>query len=229
MILANQLGIDPPFLFRQISTLNIFWHALPRRAFVFQEQNSYFFSSFSMETGHKQCQYCRETIKKDATKCPKCQADLRSWSKRHPIISFLLFLFFFTAFVQAFTENYIKPVEQVVNPKMVEARKNILIKGYVEEDMFPNAVLEVTNNTKHTIDLLAFSADVFNNAGEKQREQISRDDFFSGQSQELILPWKKVVLRWQLSLFPHATKIGNIKIIKLHYRDSGETIDYFAE
>ncbi len=112
-----------------------------------------------------------------------------------------------------------------VNTALQEARKNIVIHWYVKDDLYPKAVLDITNNTKHTIDLFAFTANLFNNADEMQYEQISDDDYFGGQSQELIPPWKTVSWEWQLSLFPHATKIGNIKIIKLHYKDTNETID----
>lgn len=90
---------------------------------------------------------------------------------------------------------------------------------------YPHASLRITNNTKHTIDLFSFSSNLFNNANELQHAQISGDTEFGGQSQEVLLPGKTVDWEWQLSLYPHATKIGNIKVTKLHFKDTGETIE----
>lgn len=41
----------------------------------------------------KQCQFCKEEISSSAIKCPKCQSDLRTWARRHPILTFFLILF----------------------------------------------------------------------------------------------------------------------------------------
>ncbi len=96
----------------------------------------------------------------------------------------------------------------------------------MEEGTFtPEAVLKITNNTGHPIDLFAFSAQLFNNADERQRSQISGDTEFRGQSQEILPAGGTVTRRWQLSLFPHAKKIGFITIEKIHYQDTGETIE----
>lgn len=40
----------------------------------------------------KKCGYCQKEIDSKATRCPYCQADLRSWFRKHPILSFLLFI-----------------------------------------------------------------------------------------------------------------------------------------
>lgn len=39
----------------------------------------------------KKCGYCQKDIDVKATRCPYCQADLRNWFRRHPILSLLLF------------------------------------------------------------------------------------------------------------------------------------------
>ena len=41
----------------------------------------------------KKCKFCQSEIDQKATRCPKCQGDLRNWISRHPIITILLVLF----------------------------------------------------------------------------------------------------------------------------------------
>ena len=41
----------------------------------------------------KNCPHCKEEILKGASKCPKCQSDIRNWFARHPFISIIIFLF----------------------------------------------------------------------------------------------------------------------------------------
>jgi hypothetical protein len=38
------------------------------------------------------CRFCKEEIDTKATKCPRCQADLRNWFVKHPILSVILVL-----------------------------------------------------------------------------------------------------------------------------------------
>lgn len=50
----------------------------------------------------KKCPHCDESISIKAKRCPRCQEDLRSWFRRHPILTFLLILItspFWGAFV----------------------------------------------------------------------------------------------------------------------------------
>lgn len=44
----------------------------------------------------KKCKFCQTEIAKEAKICPNCKKDLRSWFRRHPVISILgtVFLFF---------------------------------------------------------------------------------------------------------------------------------------
>lgn len=183
-----------------------------------------------MDSTMKQCSSCKEEINKDAKKCPKCQSDLRTWGSKHPILAIILFFVLLSVVVSAFQDTWVLPTPtitaSVVNSKLIEARNNIKINWYVKDDTIaPKAILEITNNTWHPIDLFTFNANLFNNADEMQLEQISWDDYFAGTSQEILLPWKKVTWTWQLSLFPHATRIGNIEIMKIHYKDTNETIE----
>jgi len=43
----------------------------------------------------KKCKSCQSEIDAKATKCPHCKTDLRSWFRRHPILTGLLGLFLF--------------------------------------------------------------------------------------------------------------------------------------
>lgn len=52
----------------------------------------------------KKCKSCQSEIDPKAKKCPHCQADQRSWFRRHPILTVLLVLFilgFFGAVVSS--------------------------------------------------------------------------------------------------------------------------------
>ena len=41
----------------------------------------------------KPCAYCKEQVSVNAIKCPHCQSELRSWFRRHPIVTGLLLIF----------------------------------------------------------------------------------------------------------------------------------------
>jgi len=53
----------------------------------------------------KKCPFCKEEINKNATKCPKCQADLRNWFSKHPILTIFLLLFLIWIFWWNSLEN----------------------------------------------------------------------------------------------------------------------------
>lgn len=42
----------------------------------------------------QKCKFCQENIDKKATRCPKCQSDLRSWFNKHPVLTVLLLIIF---------------------------------------------------------------------------------------------------------------------------------------
>lgn len=53
-----------------------------------------------MEEGQtKKCSHCDESISIKAKRCPKCQADLRSWINRHPILTIFLILLGFSSVI----------------------------------------------------------------------------------------------------------------------------------
>lgn len=41
----------------------------------------------------KPCPFCKEQVSISAVKCTHCQSDLRSWVRRHPVISFFILIF----------------------------------------------------------------------------------------------------------------------------------------
>ena len=54
----------------------------------------------------KKCPFCAEDINYDATKCPKCQSDLRSWFAKHKIMTFFLIIILFVSVVTAMGEMF---------------------------------------------------------------------------------------------------------------------------
>lgn len=46
----------------------------------------------NVETNQKKCNFCKKDIDKDATRCHHCQADLRGWTTRHPILTIFIIL-----------------------------------------------------------------------------------------------------------------------------------------
>lgn len=181
----------------------------------------------------KQCKHCKEMVNKDAKRCPKCQWDLRSWFARNPIWTLVLFTILLVSAIWAFNDDTSTPTiwtSTTVSEKTEEQKafddlkSQIQVSGYVDSEYwFAHAYLKIKNNTNHPIDLFAFEATLYNNAGEVQKQSISRDDTFVWQSQELLAPGKTVNWSWQLVWFDHATKIGNITIRKLHLKDTGKT------
>jgi hypothetical protein len=49
----------------------------------------------------KKCKHCQKEIDAKATKCPHCQSDLRSWFRRHPILTGLFVFIIFILVVSA--------------------------------------------------------------------------------------------------------------------------------
>ena len=47
------------------------------------------------------CPHCKKEIDSGATKCPHCQSDLRSWPRRHPILTGIAGIFVFGCVLSA--------------------------------------------------------------------------------------------------------------------------------
>lgn len=58
-----------------------------------------------MAEDNKVCRSCRKSVDIQAKKCPYCQEDLRSWFRRHPILTFILIIFLFPTFTGLFTSS----------------------------------------------------------------------------------------------------------------------------
>ena len=52
-----------------------------------------------------ECKFCKSNIQKWATICPVCKKDLRDWTKKHPIFTIILILFFIGIFVNNLLVN----------------------------------------------------------------------------------------------------------------------------
>lgn len=75
----------------------------------------------------KKCKSCQKEIDEKATKCPHCQTDLRSWFRRHPILSGILILFIIGIFAVG-SGGSSKPE----SPSVVETEE---VKGRSESDL----------------------------------------------------------------------------------------------
>ncbi len=53
----------------------------------------------------KICYKCKEEINYGATKCPKCQSDLRSWFAKHKIITIILGFILFVSIITAISNE----------------------------------------------------------------------------------------------------------------------------
>lgn len=67
-------------------------------------------------TSVKKCDYCKSEIDSEATRCSKCQADLRGYMKRHPIGAFLsiFILFIFLMIILSGASDLQQAAEQAV-------------------------------------------------------------------------------------------------------------------
>ena len=53
----------------------------------------------------KKCKHCQSEIDEKATRCPHCQSDLRSWFRKHPILTIILILFVIPPFLSGLFSN----------------------------------------------------------------------------------------------------------------------------
>lgn len=69
----------------------------------------------------KKCPKCKEDVLKGAERCKHCQADIRSWYKRHPNWTAIIALFFIAPIVNGLTNLDPEPTEPV-DPAQIEAK-----------------------------------------------------------------------------------------------------------
>lgn len=74
-----------------------------------------------MET--KKCRYCFTDIPFKATKCPNCKSDIRSWLRRHPILSFIIGTFIFGMIVSTSFNS----VETVSQSTKVDSQSQVIV------------------------------------------------------------------------------------------------------
>ena len=54
------------------------------------------------------CKYCKSNINKEAVICPHCKKDLRSWWRRHPILTIIFILFITPILISAIGDKTFK-------------------------------------------------------------------------------------------------------------------------
>lgn len=75
-----------------------------------------------MTENKKVCKSCRKKVDAQAKKCPYCQEDLRSWFRRHPILTFILIIFLYPTFTGFFTSsNYPSSSNKTPEPTKTQA------------------------------------------------------------------------------------------------------------
>lgn len=65
----------------------------------------------NVETNQKKCNFCKKEVDKNANRCHHCQADLRSWFRRHYILS-ALFLIIAIPFIISNVSDSLNKAEQ---------------------------------------------------------------------------------------------------------------------
>ena len=183
-----------------------------------------------MKDNTKLCPNCQEEISEKALKCPHCRSDLRSWWRKHPIISLFIaitFLWGLMGWLQNSDPQYqAQQVEQETQKNaQMEANKEVLSKVEVVSKKvydsygFTHLWVKIKNNTWKDIDALELLATFKNNFGEPVKEKISNDEGFKWRFQELIKSWKTIDLEVQLSLFDGATTVDQLSIYRVHFTD----------
>jgi hypothetical protein len=85
----------------------------------------------------KQCPHCKSEIPLGAKKCPQCQSDLRSWFRRHPILTVLGVFILFSVAINiigggAKKEGYVSTPtpevkEEIKQEKIFKIGENVII------------------------------------------------------------------------------------------------------
>ena len=80
--------------------------------------------SVNVQQATKICSHCQTSIPLKATKCPQCQADLRSWINRNPL-SALLLVFLALPFILSSMQpqEKVSPEQAATNAKTITASR----------------------------------------------------------------------------------------------------------
>ncbi len=98
---------------------------------------------------NKPCPFCKKDISSDAIKCPHCQSELRSWFRRHPIVTGFLLIFIVFPITMGIFSNTTDTTPQ---EKLIIPGQNAFIKefthGAMTKDIYNRAnQLEQVNDS----------------------------------------------------------------------------------
>jgi len=94
------------------------------------------------------CKHCKEVVNEKAKRCPHCTGDLRSWFRRHPLLTLLLGLFIFISIVSSSSDNNSSQNSNtsVVSPPSVETTLTVMdVYDKSEETIKSNFSNVITN------------------------------------------------------------------------------------
>ena len=63
----------------------------------------------------KVCKHCKEIVNAGAKKCPHCTGDLRSWVRRHPILTFIFGMFLFGFIISTSSDDKQQKTDTTTN------------------------------------------------------------------------------------------------------------------
>lgn len=94
----------------------------------------------NVETNQKKCNFCKKDVDIKATKCHHCQADLRSWFRRHYIISAIFLMFAIPFIISNFISTFSNSLDKAEQAKVQNALKDEPI--IFDISTFQNAKIE---------------------------------------------------------------------------------------
>ena len=132
----------------------------------------------------KKCKSCQKEIDDKAKKCPYCQTDLRSWFRRHPILTGILALFIFGVLISALGGNGStsksegsSTAEKVATP-IPETPTSVNLRNFLAE--FDENQLAAEE--KWSGRLIEFTGTVANISGSSKNPYVS----FGSESEEIL-------------------------------------------
>ncbi|MFZ2975671.1 MAG: zinc ribbon domain-containing protein [Candidatus Moraniibacteriota bacterium] len=118
----------------------------------------------------KKCSACGENVLKSAKKCKHCQADLRGWINRHPLLTFVLIIIgiaFFPILMASLSSDTSQSIKPIAN------------QGVVKNEELKSAPLD-EQLTKQIETISTFKGDDYRGSIEKINNEVLLITFWSG-------------------------------------------------